>query len=153
MKVLAPMLLPLGNNNERNPVTAEWGYRALTSSILLSATLYHCSVHLDRISRRRWTKITLYHRGEVIRLINERLSSSEPIDENLIAAVALVGGAGVSRYSTQYPIFPADDENKSITGDVNTEHLHWEAAKKMVDSMGGMAALGWNGTLETLLSM
>ncbi|KAH8660714.1 hypothetical protein BGZ60DRAFT_433574 [Tricladium varicosporioides] len=152
MKVLAPMLLPLGNNNERNPVTSEWGYRALTSPIFLSATLYHCSVHLDRINRRPWTEVTLYHRGEAIRLISEQLSTSEPIDENLIAAVALVGGAGV-RYSTKISTLSADGESKSITGDVNTEHLHWEAAKRMVDSMGGIAALGWNGALEALLSM
>jgi hypothetical protein len=91
-----PSLNPLETQN-KNPITTEWMHHALLDPALFQSILFHASVHLDHRHNRPWSATTIYHRGETIRLLNDRLSSEEAwTDDNMIAAVGLFGYAGVS---------------------------------------------------------
>jgi hypothetical protein len=64
---------------------------------LLTAILFHASVHTDTVRRRSWNESTLYYRGEAIRIINERLKDPEAaISDSSIAMVAFLAASGVS---------------------------------------------------------
>lgn len=91
-----PSLNPLGTQ-DKNPITTEWIHHALIDPALFQSILFHASVHLDHKLNRPWSPTTIYHRGETIRLLNERLITEEAwTDDNMIAAVGLFGNAGVS---------------------------------------------------------
>jgi hypothetical protein len=69
----------------------------MTDPALFEALLFHASVHLDTRENRPWSLTTLFHRGEAIRLVNERLNSSDdPINDVTIAAIAWTASTGVS---------------------------------------------------------
>ncbi|KAF4636636.1 hypothetical protein G7Y89_g1442 [Cudoniella acicularis] len=88
------MAISLNLNPENNPFGIEWGHHALNDPTLLGAILYHASVHLDIVHRGSWSKESLYRRGESIRRMNGRLSSSESINDSTVLAVALIGRVG-----------------------------------------------------------
>jgi hypothetical protein len=90
-----PELDPLSTKG-KNHLSTEWSYHALMDPVVFESTMFHSSVSLDRAHNRPWSASTLYHRGETIRLLNERLSSGEAsTDDSTIAAVGLFAASGV----------------------------------------------------------
>jgi hypothetical protein len=91
------MIQPLGINSHLNPVNTQWASHAMTDPALFHGVLFHASVHVEFFQRKAWSATTLFHRGETIRLVSERLSSSNgPVSDNTIAAVGWVASEGVS---------------------------------------------------------
>lgn len=131
---ILPLLNPLGTKDS-NPLTAEWAQHGLIDPVLFESILFHSSVHLDLVHQRPWSANTIYHRGEALRLLNDRLQSAEALtDDSIIAAVELLASTG------------------NITGNVEDDRVHKEALAKMVELKGGADALGWDGALAMLLS-
>lgn len=98
VSVIMPAVQPLGSNNGRNPLLADWIYRALTEPAILEATLFHSSVHLDQLHQRQWSVTTRCHRGEVIREVNRLMTSpGQEASDVAIAAVGMMAGTGVSK--------------------------------------------------------
>ena len=63
---------------------------------MMEAALFHSSVHLDGLHDRPWTPVTLHHRGEAIRLVNEFLQSPDRgVSDASIAAVDFIASSGV----------------------------------------------------------
>ena len=58
--------------------------------------MMNAAVHLDSHSRRESTPLTLHHRAETIRLVNESLNSPERVSDSIIGAVLLLAWTGVS---------------------------------------------------------
>jgi hypothetical protein len=79
-------------------LTTSWGRQALEDPVLLEALYYHSSLHLDEQQGRRSSSAsTIYHKGESIRLLNERLANPQlAVDDATIGAVGLLGASGVS---------------------------------------------------------
>jgi len=90
------MLLPLGVNSDQNHVTTTWARHAMSDLGLYEAILFHAGVHLDTLHGRPRSRTTLYHQGKVIRLLNERLASTEGATSDFtIAMVGMTAGSGV----------------------------------------------------------
>jgi len=63
---------------------------------MLEAALFHSSAHVDGLLKRPWTRATLHHQGEAIRLTNELLRSPDrATSDACIAAVVMLWGTGV----------------------------------------------------------
>ena len=93
-----PAVQPLGINKDRNPLLADWTYRALTESAILEATLFHSSVHLDQLHQRHWSVTTRYHREAVIREVSRLMKlPGEEASDGAIAAVGMMAGTGVGK--------------------------------------------------------
>lgn len=94
---IAPILQPIPSKSPSRLSTL-WGRHALEDPVLLEALYYHSSVHLDeRQGKTSSSASTIYHKGESIRLLNERLANSElAVDDATIGAVGLLGASGVS---------------------------------------------------------
>ncbi|KAE9381919.1 hypothetical protein N431DRAFT_425487 [Stipitochalara longipes BDJ] len=133
---IAPMIQPLGINSHLNPVNTQWARHAMSDPALFHGILFHASVHGESYEGKPWSPTTLFHRGETIRLVSERLSSSSsfPSDETL-AAVAWVASEG------------------NVTGVVEQDRVHYNALARMLKIRGGMQSLGWHGALELLLTL
>lgn len=93
---IAPTIQPFNSHIPCNPIGSMLAQRAVHDPVLLEAYLFHSAVHLDHLYNRPWGLMTLYHRGQAIRLLNKRLECAESsISDNIIAAVALLGASGV----------------------------------------------------------
>jgi hypothetical protein len=91
------MIQPLGINSHLNPVNTQWASHAMSDAALFHGVLFHASVHLESYRVKSWSSATLFHRGETIRLVSERLNdSADVVSDNTIAAVAWVASEGVS---------------------------------------------------------
>jgi hypothetical protein len=102
MYEIAPIIQPLGINSHLNPVNTVWAQRAMTDPALFQGILFHASVHLDLRQHRPLSSTTLFHRGETIRLVSERLNDSDRlVSDETIAAVGWVASEGVG-----LPIWP-----------------------------------------------
>ena len=78
--------------------------------VVFESALFHSGVYSDRAHNRPWSESTLYHRGETIRLLNERLSSGgASTDESTIAAVGLLAASGVRLDTSSQQNPEADD--------------------------------------------
>ncbi|KAE8447096.1 hypothetical protein EG329_011080 [Mollisiaceae sp. DMI_Dod_QoI] len=133
---IAPMIQPLGINNHLNPVNTQWARHAMTDPALFHGVLFHASVHVNFRQGEPWSATTLFHRGETIRLVSERLNSSDDlVTDNTIAAVGWVAAEG------------------NITGNIEGNQIHWDAIGQMLKARGGLEPLGWNGALELLLTL
>jgi hypothetical protein len=86
-------------------LSTSWGRHALEDPVLLEALYYHSSVHLDeRQGKISSSASTIYHKGESIRLLNERLANPElAVDDATIGAVGLLGASGVC-FATKSPL-------------------------------------------------
>ena len=97
VEAIAPMLHPLGVNGNLNPWNTVLASLALTDETLLEATLFHAAAHLDTAHGRSYSTVTLYHRGESVHLVNQRLDDPErAIHDNTVGAIAMMSGVGVS---------------------------------------------------------
>ncbi|PVH70667.1 hypothetical protein DL98DRAFT_618553 [Cadophora sp. DSE1049] len=92
---IAPMLLPLGTNNDQNPIKTIFARNGMSDPGLYEAILFHSGVHLDSLHRRPWSRTTLYHQGKAVRLLNERLAKSNDVSSDLtIAMVGMMAASG-----------------------------------------------------------
>ncbi|KUJ08251.1 uncharacterized protein LY89DRAFT_725168 [Mollisia scopiformis] len=134
---IAPMIQPLGINSHLNPVNTQWARHAMSDPALFHGVLFHASVHVESYGGRPGSSIsTLFHRGETIRLVSERLNSSDGfVSDETIAAVGWVASEG------------------NITGVTEQDGIHWHAIVKMLNARGGLQSLGWSGALELLLTL
>ena len=121
---------------------------ALADPLILSAILYHASVH-----RNRYNAATLFHHGETVRQIAQRLDDPDhTASDSTIAAVALLAATGVSPLISWHCLYKVD-VYKNITGDVSKELVHWDAVQRLIEMRGGLRALGWDGALAMILSV
>jgi hypothetical protein len=89
---IATEIQPLGRDVSKNPFSIVFARNALADPIVLSALLYHASVHLNSRSAA-----TLFHQGETIRQLAQRLENpTEPASDSIIATVGLLAATGVS---------------------------------------------------------
>ncbi|KAF2009113.1 hypothetical protein BU24DRAFT_415457 [Aaosphaeria arxii CBS 175.79] len=125
------VIQPLGKDVTKNPFSVIFARNALADPLILTAILYHTSVHYDRHS-----SATLIYYNETVRQLAQRLGNSDQIaDDSTIAAAGLLAATG------------------NITGDFRDTLVHWEALQRMVRIRGGLQALGWDGALAMILSV
>lgn len=132
---IIPQLQPLGTLQARDPIGRFFVPRALQSPGILAGMLFHSGVHLDTLQNRSsWTPITLYYRGETIRIIQEDLLCEKAF-VHLLAMVAFLGAAG------------------NITGNVIPDQSHIYALQRLVNMHGGLSSIGrTQGSLALLLA-
>ncbi|PSN67919.1 hypothetical protein BS50DRAFT_620361 [Corynespora cassiicola Philippines] len=133
---IVPQFQPLFTSHDPAPVNAFFVRNVLRSTPCLSSILFHAGIHYDTYRNRLWSTSTLYHRGELIRNLKERLNSpNEKSSEQSLCMVGFLASTG------------------NITGDVTADSAHWEALQTMIKLRGGMSKLGWNGSLGILLQI
>jgi hypothetical protein len=55
---------------------------------MFHATLYAASVHLDILQEQEINPITVFHKGRIIQLINEKLNSKGALGDSIVGAIA-----------------------------------------------------------------
>lgn len=156
---IAPTIHPFGSNQAHKPITQNWAQNALKDPMLLGAFLFHSAVHLDSIYRRPWSPITLYYRGESIRMLNRRLAchSGKGMSDAVIATIGFLGSAGVCSCWAHRFYFLSDEvcsfSWQNITGDASHDAMHRKAMRRIVAMRGGLQSLGWDNPLAMLISM
>lgn len=86
-------------SKEQSPIGSTWIHQVLQDEIMLEATFFNASVHLDRLHNRQTSPATLIHRGKTIRMINQTLCSPRQVNDCVIAAVVLMAYSGVCEIS------------------------------------------------------
>ncbi|OAL49302.1 hypothetical protein IQ07DRAFT_645272 [Pyrenochaeta sp. DS3sAY3a] len=133
---IAPKLQPAVSKMNNNIINSIFARTALADPGLLATILFHAGVHSDSLYGRPWSQSTLHYRGETIRILNDRLQSSEEaISDSSVAMVGFLAASG------------------NITGDVAADQLHTIALKRMISLRGGLSSLGWEGALAMLISV
>jgi len=114
---ICPILHPLGNDLNQNPIYISLCCNALTDPLLLTSVLHHSSVHLDLKSQQTTSSRTLRYKGEFLRVLKTRLNSvTDASDDSTIGAVSLMAATGVSKT-------PPSADSYSRTECRVTEHL------------------------------
>jgi hypothetical protein len=62
---------------------------------MLEAVLLYSCAHWDRARHQPWSRLTLYHKGQCMRAVNETLRSADATSDASIAAVIMLAGSGV----------------------------------------------------------
>ncbi|KAF2471677.1 uncharacterized protein BDR25DRAFT_342371 [Lindgomyces ingoldianus] len=131
---IAPKLQPVGSNLSRISINYFLARQILEDSGLLSTVLFHAGLHTDALSGKLWSAPTLYHHGETVRILNERLRSPQnAISDSSVAMVGFLAASG------------------NITGDTQSDMAHTQALQDMIRMRGGLSNLGWQGVLAMLL--
>lgn len=151
----APAFLPIDRGLDQNPVNRLWVSHTLANSVLSNAILFFAAVHVDFLYKRRQSVVALYYHGKTICHLNEALSSLDmAVSDPVVAAVALLVAAEV-RMLLKHPScrhLLMTFEIQNVTGAVENITLHMNALKRMVEMRGGLANLGWRGTLHMFIS-
>ncbi|KAL3423588.1 hypothetical protein PVAG01_05335 [Phlyctema vagabunda] len=104
---------------------------AATDSAWLSATLSLITLYYDLRAGGEVSQECLFHRGEALRIVNERLSTSpEEISDGTIGAVAVL-----AHFDT-------------TNGSHRSAATHFKGLVQMVSSRGGLLALEQNNLLQ-----
>ncbi|KAL4899307.1 hypothetical protein BDW74DRAFT_171593 [Aspergillus multicolor] len=128
--------LPVSPNSTAYHIQTSWVQGALSDPCLFHATLYAGSSYLDIQQGQKPSAITVHHRSEAIRLLNERLSDIDTAldDRTLIAVTPLAMFAG-------------------LNGDRAAGDTHREGLWKLVEMRGGLDKLGYNGLVAAVIQM
>ena len=95
--VIARSFFPMVLGGGQHPLIDIWMPYAVTDPVLFLATLTMAASHLDVVHGRRKNPRTLAQKGEVIRLINLRLSSAETVSDSTIGAVLMLASTEVRK--------------------------------------------------------
>jgi hypothetical protein len=96
VSVIAARPFRFQTDKEQSPIGVNWARKVLRDPILLEATVLNASVHLDGLYEQQASPMTLRHRGETIRLVNNMLTTQEQSTcDSVIAAVTLMAWDGV----------------------------------------------------------
>jgi len=72
---------------------------------MFHATLYAASVHLDILQEQETNPITVFHKGKIIQLINEKLNSKGALSDSIVGAIATLMVWEVSYITLFYTFF------------------------------------------------
>ncbi|RDW63205.1 uncharacterized protein DSM5745_10316 [Aspergillus mulundensis] len=128
--------LPVSASSTAYHIRTSWVQGALSDPCLFHATLYAGSSYLDIQQGHRPSAITVHHRSEAIRHLNERLSNLDSAldDRTLIAITPLAMFAG-------------------LNGDRTAGDAHRDGLRKLVEMRGGLDKLGYNGLVAAVIQM
>lgn len=90
LTVMSPEPFQFKPRKEDSPIGTSWMHQVLQDRILLEATLFNASAHLDGIYKRQASPVTLRHRGEIIRTVNKTLETPEQTSDSAIGAIVLI---------------------------------------------------------------
>ncbi len=118
-------MYPIEPRLKANPlVSGEWFRYAVTDAAMLHAMLYAGAIYLALLEGKTESRDTVYHLGQTIHIVNQRLSQSKrPPEDSTIGALSCLA------------------LGEAITGHLDLWHIHMRGLKQMICTRGSIASL------------